>query len=61
MPTELVLRTLEHTLTLYHPVPGLVIRADRGSHYTSSACRTRIEKAQALASYSRPGNPYDNA
>lgn len=25
------------------------------------ACRTRIEKAQALASYSRPGNPYDNA
>jgi len=25
------------------------------------ACRTRIEKAQALASFSRPGNPYDNA
>lgn len=25
------------------------------------ACRTRSEKAQALASYSRPGNPYDNA
>ena len=34
---------------------------DRGSQYPSSACRTRIEKAQALASYSRPGNPYDNA
>lgn len=25
------------------------------------ACRTSIEKAQALASYSRPGNPHDNA
>ena len=25
------------------------------------ACRTRIEKAQAQASFSRPGNPYDNA
>ena len=25
------------------------------------ACRTRIEKAQALARYSRPGNPSDNA
>ncbi|MGI4742091.1 MAG: integrase core domain-containing protein [Janthinobacterium lividum] len=24
------------------------------------ACQARIEKAQALASYSRPGNPYDN-
>jgi transposase InsO family protein len=36
-------------------------RPDRRSQYTSSACRARIEKAQALASYSRPGNPYDNA
>lgn len=25
------------------------------------ACRTRIEKALALASCSQPGNPYDNA
>lgn len=25
------------------------------------ACRTRIEKAQALASFSRPGNLYNNA
>lgn len=25
------------------------------------ACRARIEKAQALTSFSRPGNPYDNA
>jgi transposase InsO family protein len=61
MPTELVLTALEQALTLRQPVPGLIIHADRGSQYTSSACRARIEKAQALASYSRPGNPYDNA
>ena len=61
MPTELVLMTLEQALTLHRPAPGLVIHADRGSQYTSLACRTRIEKAQALASFSRPGNPYDNA
>jgi transposase InsO family protein len=61
MPTELVLTALEQALTLRQPAPGLVIHADRGSQYTSAACRTRIEKAQALASYSRPGNPYDNA
>lgn len=61
MPTELVLTALEQALTLRRPAPGLIIHADRGSQYTSSACRARIEKAQALASYSRPGNPYDNA
>ena len=61
MPTELVLMALEQALTLRQPAPGLIIHADRGSQYTSAACRARIEKAQALASYSRPGNPYDNA
>jgi putative transposase len=61
MPTELVLLALEQALTLRQPAPGLIVHADRGSQYTSAACRTRIEKAQALTSYSRPGNPYDNA
>jgi putative transposase len=61
MLTELVLMALEQALTLRQPAPGLIIHADRGSQYTSLACRTRIKKAQALASYSRPGNPYDNA
>ena len=61
MPTKQVLKVLEQALTLRRPTPGLIIHADRGSQYTSSACRARIEKAQTLASYSRPGNPYDNA
>ncbi|MBO0361180.1 IS3 family transposase [Hymenobacter sp. BT186] len=61
MPTELVLTALEQALTLRQPAPGLVIHADRGSQYTSHACRQRIEDAGALASYARPGNPYDNA
>lgn len=60
MLTELVLSALEQALTLRQPAPGLIIHADRGSQYTSAACRTHIEKAQALASFSRPGNPYDN-
>jgi len=57
MPTELVLTAL----TLRQPAPGLILHADRGSQYTSLVCHTRIEKIQALTSYSRPGNPYDNA
>jgi hypothetical protein len=61
MPTALVLTALEQALTLRKPAPGPIIDADRGSQYTSLACRTRIEKALALASYSRPSNPYDNA
>ncbi|MBO3273138.1 DDE-type integrase/transposase/recombinase [Hymenobacter defluvii] len=56
MSTELVLTVLEQALTLRQPAPGLIMHADRGSQYTSLTCRTRIEKAQALASYSRPGN-----
>jgi transposase InsO family protein len=61
MPTELVLHALEQALTLRQPAPGLIVHADRGSQYTSAACRARIEKAGALPSFSRPGNPYDNA
>ncbi|GAB3840577.1 IS3 family transposase [Hymenobacter jeollabukensis] len=61
MPTELVLAALEQALTLRQPAPGLIIHADRGSQYTSHACRQRIHEAGAVASYARPGNPYDNA
>ncbi|GAA3932339.1 hypothetical protein GCM10022406_16540 [Hymenobacter algoricola] len=61
MPTELVLLALEQALTLRQPAPGLIIHADRGSQYTSTACRARIEQAEAVPSFSRPGNPYDNA
>ena len=61
MPTELVLYALEQALTLRQPAPGLIIHADRGSQYTSAACRARIARAQAVPSFSRPDNPYDNA
>jgi transposase InsO family protein len=61
MLTKLVLTALEQALALRQPAPGLIIHADRGSQHTSLACRTRIEKAQVLGSYSRPGNLYDSA
>ena len=61
MPTELVLLALEQALTLRQPAPGLLSHADRSSQYTSAACRARIDQAGALPSFSRPGNPYDNA
>ena len=61
MLSEWVLIVLEQALTLRQLAPDLIIHADRGNQYTSAACRTRIEKAQALASCSRPGNPYARA
>jgi putative transposase len=57
MPTELVLTALE--LTQRQLVIGQIIHADRGRQYTSPVGRTHIERAQALASYSRPGSPYN--
>ncbi|MGI4734858.1 MAG: transposase [Janthinobacterium lividum] len=61
MPTELVLKALDQVLTLHQSASSLVVHADRGSQYTSKSCRQRIEAAGSLASYARPGNPYDNA
>ncbi len=61
IPTDLVLHALEQAFTLRQPAPGLIIHADRGSQYTSAARRARIEKAGALPSFSRPGNPDNNA
>ena len=48
-------------LTLWQPTPSLTIHADCGSYYASAACRARIDQADALPSFSRPGNPYKNA
>ena len=61
MPTELVRHALAKALILRQPAPGLIVHTDRGSQYTSAACRARIAQAGALSSFSRPGNPYDNA
>ena len=61
MPAGLVLHALEQALTLRQPAPGLITHADRGSQYTSAACRARVAQAGALPGFGRPGNPYDNA
>ncbi|WP_092769680.1 DDE-type integrase/transposase/recombinase [Hymenobacter actinosclerus] len=57
-PTELVLFTLEQALPLRHPRRAM--HADRGCQHTSAACRARIA-ADAVVSFRRPANPYDNA
>ena len=61
MPTELVLHALEQILTLRQPAPGLMVYSDRGSQYPCAARRVRVAQAGAVPSFSRPGNPCDNA
>ena len=61
MPTEPMLHALKQARTLRQSAPGLIVHADRGSQYTSAACRARLNTVGAVPSFSRPGNPYDNA
>lgn len=37
-----MLLALEHVLMLHQPASGLIINADRGSQYTSTACRPSV-------------------
>ena len=59
--TDLILTAFNRTVTFCQPPPGLLVHANRGSQYPSEASTTLLDRTQAIASLSRPGNPYDNA
>jgi transposase InsO family protein len=59
--TDLILTAFNRAVAVCQPPPGLLVHADRGSQYTSDAFTTLLDRTQAIASLSRPGNPYDNA
>src|SRR5689334_801554 len=59
--THLTLAALEMALTQRCPAAGLIHHSDRGVQYASLADVARLEQAEARASMSAKGNPYDNA
>ena len=59
--TDLILTAFNRAVAVCQPPPGLLVHTDRGSQYTSDAFTTLLDRTQAIASLSRPGNPYDNA
>lgn len=59
--TDLILTVFNRAVAICQPPPGLLVHADRGSQYTSDAFTALLDRTQAVASLSRPGNPYDNA
>ena len=59
--TYLILNAFNWSVAVCQPPPSLLVHTDRGSHYTSEIFTTLLTRTQAIASLSRPGNPYDNA
>lgn len=61
MKANLVIRTLEIAMKNRNFPGGVVVHSDRGSQYTSSDYRKKIDEFHLVQSFSRPGCPYDNA
>ena len=55
--TDLILTAFNRAVAICQPPPGLLVHADRSSQYTSKAFTSLLERTQAIASLSRPGNP----
>lgn len=58
---ELPLAALHMAVRAASPEPGWIHHSDRGVQYASGAYRSLVEASGGLCSFSRKGNPYDNA
>ncbi len=61
MTTKIVVESLEMACLKIEDTNNIIVHTDRGSQYTSNIYRKLIQKKNMRASYSRKGNPYDNA
>jgi len=61
MTTKIVIESLEMACLKIKNTNEVIIHTDRGSQYTSNIYRELIQKKEMKGSYSRKGNPYDNA
>ena len=60
MTASLVIDTLAIVLKQRQPNEPVLFHPDRGSQYTSGAFRQFLDAHNLVASYSKPGYPYDN-
>lgn len=56
-----VLKTVEKAKKIRKILKPLIIHSDRGSHYTSNEYKKITKHPNIIRSYSRKGNPWDNA
>ena len=61
MDVELVMKTLEMATYMRGSARETIIHTDRGSQYLSKEYRKYCKENKLELSYSRKGNPYDNA
>ncbi|OEF96893.1 integrase, partial [Vulcanibacillus modesticaldus] len=61
MTTELVIKALENAINNQKPSKELILHTDLGSQYTSSEFTGYVQSRKIIQSFSRKGNPYDNA
>ncbi|KRO21029.1 transposase of two component transposase [Lactococcus lactis] len=53
--------TLEIAIKKRKPKEPIIFHSDQGSQFKSASFRKLLDEHQLLASYSKPGYPYDNA
>jgi putative transposase len=61
MTTGLAVQAVENACLNVRDTKGIILHSDLGSQYTSQAFEDCLSKKGSLHSYSRKGNPYDNA
>ena len=58
---KLACDTLEIAINKRNPKEPIIFHSDQGSQFKSASFRKLLDEHQLLASYSKPGYPYDNA
>lgn len=61
MTTDLVIKAVKNACFNIKETKGIILHSDMGSQYTSLKYEQYLEVKGIIASYSRKGNPYDNA
>lgn len=61
MTTELALKAVENACMNVSDTKGIILHSDLGSQYTSQLFEKYMLQKEMLHSFSRKGNPYDNA
>lgn len=61
MTTELALKAVENACLNIKDTKGIILHSDLGTQYTSSIFENHLKSKGIIYSFSRKGNPYDNA
>jgi len=61
MDTDMSIKALDNALIAQKPINPVILHSDLGSQYTSIKFKEYVDSKEIIHSFSRKGNPYDNA